>query len=281
MRRHFTLLMFGLLLAVSLQAQFAKPLKNNTLGYHNNSSINVGVTGCFAANDLLYSSVSKSLLSPYLAPTVGLAMEWNTLCRFSVGVDASYAMRGGNEVFATEFLTSYTTTTFARVNYTMDLTGVEVRIPVSYYFGDGENFRPYLFVAPRFDYWLNGNLKWERTYEDGSYDPLVYETELNKATIAPYDLGALAGFGLCSRMKMGRNQLFLKFDVSYGISVFSTFSEQEIDGNVVFQGWGDIEHESLGQRRLQDMEARLTLLMPLRKPMQDACAFDQRMRKPK
>lgn len=295
MKRQFVLLFCSLFLAVSLQAQFAKPLKSTTMGYRNASSFNMGLTGSFAANDLLYSAVSKSMLTPYLAPTVGLAFEWNTLRRFSVGLDASYAMRGGNKAFATEFLTSYTTTTFARINYTMDLTGVEVHLPVSFYLGYSEYIRPYLFVAPRFDLWLNGNVRWERTYDDKSYDPLVYETELNNATIAPYDLGAVAGFGVCSRLKMGRNQIFLKFDLSYGISVFSNFSEKEVQaanvahseasaakqGDFTFQGWGDIEHETLGQRHLQDVEVRLTVLMPLRKPLQDACAFDQRMRRPK
>ena len=81
---------------------------------------------------MLYSSVSKAILSPYLAPTAGLAMEWNTMRRVSVGLDASYAMRGSNEVFATEFLTSYSATTFARVNYAMRMNAVEVRIPVTY-----------------------------------------------------------------------------------------------------------------------------------------------------
>ena len=59
------------------------------------------------------------------------------------------------------------------------------------------------------------------------------------------------------------------------------FSKQEVDESIPFQGWGDIEHETLGQRRLQNVEARLTLLLPLRKSLKDACAFDQQMKKSK
>ena len=281
MKKLVFLLIFSLLSVASLQAQFAKPLKSKSLIVRNTSPFSIGVTGGFAANDMWYTAVSKAQLSPYLAPTAGLAFEWNTMQRVSVGLDASYAMRGTNEVFATEFLTSYTTTTFARVDYAMQMTAVEVRIPITWYMGYGETFRPYVYVAPRFDLWLNGKLRWERTYDDESYDPVTYESELNKATMQPYDISAVAGVGICSRIMLKQTRLFLKFDLSYGMSVLSNFAKQEVDESIPFQGWGDIAHETLGQRRLENLEARLTLLMPLRKSLKDACAFDQQMKKGK
>jgi len=91
----------------------------------------------------------------------------------------------------------------------------------------------------------------------------------------------VAGLGFCSRIKVNRAQFFVKFDLSYGIGLLNNFSQHEIDGDVLFQGWGDIEHETLGKRRFHNVEARLTLLIPLRKPLKDACSFDQRMRKNK
>ena len=281
MKKRVFILIVSIFSVVSLQAQYAKPLKNKNYICRNTSSISVGVTGSFAANDMYYSAVSESILSPYLAPTFGLAAEWNTMRRVSIGLDASYAMRGTNEVFATEFLTSYSTSTFARVNYTMAMNGVEVRIPVTYYLGYGENIRPYLYVAPRFDLWLNGNAKWVRSYDDDSYQPVVYETELNNATSKPFDVSAVAGVGLCSRVMVKKVQFFVKLDVSYGLSVLSNFSQHEVDEDVVFQGWGDIEHETLGTRYLQNAEARLTLLVPLRKHLKDACAFEQKTKKGK
>ena len=281
MKKRLILLLFGVLSVVSLHAQFAKPLKNRNYLCRNTSPLSVGVTGSFAANDFMYTAVSKSILTPYLSPTFGLAAEWNTMRRVSVGLDASYAMRGANEVFATELLTSYTSTTFARVHYTMAMNGVEARLPITYYIGYGESVRPYLYVAPRFTLWLNGNARWERTYDNESYDPVVFESELTNATIAPYDLSAVAGVGLCSRVLVKRTQFFVKFDLSYGFSVMNNFSQHEVDEDVEFQGWGDIEHETLGSRYLQNVEARLTLLLPLRKPLKDACAFDQKMRKSK
>ena len=281
MKRCLFILVFLLFSLVSMQAQYAKPLKARDFICRNTSPFAVGITGSFAANDMLYSAVSKSILRPYLASTFGLAVEWNTMRRVSVGVDVSYAIRGSNEVFATEFLTSYSSTTFARINYAMRMNGVEVRVPITYYLGYGEDTRPYVYVAPRFNLWLNGNLRWERTYDDGSYAPIVYETELNSATMRPYDLSAVAGIGICQRFLVSKTQFFLKFDLSYGISVLSNFSQQEVGEAIPFQGWGDIGHETLGQRRLQNVEARLTFLMPLRKPLKDACAFAQKTKKPK
>ena len=281
MKRFFFVLIFSILSVVSLQAQFAKPLKNRKVTCNNKSPFSIGITGSFAANDMLYSAVGDAKLSPYLAPTVGLAFEWNTMKIVSVGLDASYAMRGTNEVFATEFLTSFTTTTFSRVRYTIAMNGVEIRLPVTLYFGADETVQPYFYVAPRFNLWLNGNLHWERTYDDDSYAPLVYESELNNATMVPYEIGAVAGLGLCSRILIQRTQLFLKFDLSYGIDVLNSFSQHEVNEDIAFHGWGDIAHETLGQRRLQDLEARLTLLIPFGKHMKDACAFDQQIRKGK
>ena len=281
MKKLVYILIISLVSVVSAQAQFAKPLKNRNYICHNTSSLSIGITGSFAANDMYYSAVSKAILTPYLAPTFGLAAEWNTMRRVSIGLDASYAMRGTNEVFATEFLTSYSTTTSARVKYTMTMNGVEARIPITYYLGYGENVRPYLFVAPRFDLWLNGNAQWVRSYDNDSYQPVVYETELTKATNMPFDVSAVAGVGLCSRVMIKRVQFFVKLDVSYGISLLSNFSQHEVDQDVEFQGWGDIEHETLGKRYLQNAEARLTLLMPLRKHLKDACAFEQKMKKGK
>lgn len=281
MKKCVFILLFCLLSMASLNAQFAKPLKNRNYLCYNTSGLSIGVTGSFAANDMVYTAVEKSILSPYYSPTFGLVVEWKTMHRFSVGLDASYAMRGTNEVFATEFLTSYSTTNYARVNYAMTMNGVEFRMPLTYYLGYDENTRPYLYVAPRFDLWLDGNLRWERAYDDESYSPVVYETELTDATIMPYDLGAVAGLGLCQRIMVGHVQFFMKFDVSYGISVLSNFSQREVNEDIPFHGWGDIEHETLGKRYLQNVEARMTLLVPLRKPLKGACAFQQEAMRPK
>lgn len=281
MKKNLLLLLFCLLAVGSLQAQFAKPLKNRNSIYYNTNPFSIGITGGYAVNDMIYSAVHKSQLLPVLAPSFGLVMEWNTFKRLSVGLDASYAMRGTHEAFSTEFLTSYSTTTFARVNYTMNMNGIEVRLPITLYLGHNEMIKPYIYLAPRFHLWLNGKVNWERTYDDESFAPLVYESDLNQDVISSYDMSAIAGLGLCTRLMMGHTQMFIKFDVSYGYGPFNMFSKHEIEESVEFQGWGDIAHETLGQRKIQNLEARLTFLLPLRNHLKDACAFEQKMRNPK
>lgn len=281
MKKSLLILLLGLLPAVVCEAQFAKPLPRRSAELRDAHPFSVGLTGSYAANDMYYTALSQSRLVPYHAPAFGLAVEWNAMNGFAMGFDAAYALRGTCEAFATEFQTSFTSVAVSRVDYALSVRGVELRIPLSYYLGDGGVVRPYVYVAPRFDLWLGGALRWERSYDDEAYPPVVYEKELDAASLSPYDLGLVAGLGLCGRVAVGHSWFFLKFDLSYGMSVLSDFSEREVGGDVVFQGWGDIGHEVLGERYLRDVEARLTLLVPLRKPLKDACSFEQKMRKGK
>ena len=274
MRKLAVIMIFGLL-PFTLKAQYAKPLKSGNAVCMNTSSFSIGITGSFAANDMFYTTVAKSALVPYLAPTAGLAIEWNTMNHFSLGLDVSYAMRGTHEAFATELLTSYSTTDVARVDYDLALNGIEVRIPIFYYIGYSENLLPYLFVAPRVGIWINGNAQWQRTYDNGSFQPVGYQVELTQAMINPYDLGLVGGFGLCCRTMLGRSRLFVKFDLSYGMSALSNFSQAEVKETAEFLGWGDIAHETLGKRYLRNVEARLTVLLPFRKHLKDACSMKQ------
>lgn len=290
MRKTFILLILGLLYGFQIQAQFAKPLRNGRQTCRNTSALSLGVSGGFAANDMVYTAVKTSPLQGFYAPTIGLAAEYDKPKWLSVGLNASYAIRGTNEKTETKFLTSFTNTASARVNYQMRLNGLELRLPVTLYLGYDDTWRPYVYVAPRLSLWTGGSLHWERNYDDGSYPPLVFDTTLNKATVRPYDFSVAAGLGLSRRVLMGRTQLFVKLDVSYGISVMDTFAQKETDAaestqnadvsggsGFVFHGWGDIGHERLGKRHLQNLEARLTIMLPLRKHLKDACAFKQNL----
>lgn len=270
-------LVLGLLAVMTAQAQFAKPLKKKSDA---KKVFSLGVTGSYAANGMIYSAVTQSSMQPVFGPIFGLAAEWGTMQRLSVGMDVSYAMRGNKEAFATEFQTSYTTTTIARVKYDMSLTGIELRVPFALYFGEGEHLKPYVYLAPRLSVWLGGNVHWERTYDD-TYQPITFDSELTDAMTQPFDLSAEAGVGLCSRLKIGRRAMYVKLEVGYGLSVLSNFSQGEVNEEVVFEGWGDIAHERLGQRRLQNAEARLTILLPLQKLPDDACNFNQKPYRPK
>lgn len=275
MKKSFYLTLLGLMLAITLQAQYAKPLRDQHYACRNNGAISLGVTGGYGANDMVYSAIRSSKLRPWLAPIFGLAMEWNTMRRVSIGLDALYAMRGTHEILTSEFLTSFTTTAMTTVDYTMRMNGIEFRLPITYYLGYGENYRPYLFVAPRLDVWMKGDLRWERSYSDHLYPTVTYQCDLDQATVAPFDLSAMAGIGLCGKFMPKRTRFFVKAELAYGISVLSNFSSLEKQEKAVFQGWGDILHETLGTRRLQNIEARLTILLPLRKHLKDACVIKQ------
>lgn len=287
MKRFNVILVWCLMAVLPLQAQFAKPLKSRNIGYSNKSYWNVGLTGSYAANDMIYTAMNAGEFQVYLAPTGGIAVEYNTMNDLAVGMDVSYVMRGTKESSSTTILTSFSTTTLSHVDYAMSLKGVEMRVPVTLYLGSGEDVKPYVYLAPRVSLWLGDSIRWERTYKDASYAPVVYTHAVDKGTMRPYDISMVAGFGLCSRLMLGQMPLLVKLDLNYGISVLSTFSEEEIaaanEGSqtFVFYGWGDVAHEDLGRRHLQNAEARLTVLIPIKKRLKDACAFDQRMKRSK
>ena len=286
MKKFNIIVVLCLLAALPLHAQFAKPLKPRNKS-SNKNFWSVGLTGSYAANDMIYTAMNAGEFQVYWAPTAGLAAEYGTMQSLGIGVDVSYVMRGTREATSTTFLTGFNTTTSARVNYEMSLKGVEMRVPVTLYLGSGETVKPYIYLAPRATLWLGDSIRWERTYDDASYSPVVYTHAVDTATIRPYDVSMVAGLGLCSRLKLGQMSLIIKLDVNYGISVLNTFSRTEIaaangeNASFVFNGWGDIEHEELGRRHLQNAEVRLTIFIPIKKYMKDACAFDQGMRKPR
>lgn len=287
MKRINIILLLCLTAVLPLQAQFAKPLKTNRLGEGSKSHWSIGLTGSFAANDMIYTAMNEGQMKVWLGPTVGIAGEYNAMQGLGVGLDVSYVMRGTKEATETTFLTDYNTLTSAHVDYEMSLRGVEMRIPVTLYLGAGEVVKPYVYLAPRATLWLGDSIRWQRTYDNESYQPVVYTHAVDKSTMKPYDVSIAAGVGFCTRLKMKQMQLLIKLDVNYGISVFNTFSDAEIAAanegseDFIFHGWGDIQHEELGRRHLQNAEVRLTVLVPLKKPLKDACAFDQRMRKGK
>ena len=296
MKKCFILILFALVAVAPLEAQFAKPLKNKKVGEGNGAvPWSLGITGAYGWNDMMYTATNTVKAVGYHAPNFGLSAEYNAFDGLAVGLDVSYAMRGTRKETTSTFLTDYSTTNSAHVSYEMTLRAVEARIPVTFYFGSSDILKPYVYLAPRVSVWLGDSIRWERTYDNDSYVPVVYKSAVNKDNITPYDISAVAGLGLCYRALVGHTHFFVKFDVAYGISVLNNFSQKEVNAAnaahdesaeavqdpFVFHGWGDIEHEELGKRRLQNVEARLTFLIPLRKPLKDACAFDQGMKKPK
>ena len=286
MKKRFILIILVLTAVLPLEAQFAKPLKNKKVGEGNGVvPWSLGITGAYGWNDMIYTATNKVNAMGYHAPNFGLAAEYNVFNSLSVGLDVSYAMRGTRKETTSIFLTDYSTTASAHVNYEMTLRAIEARIPVTFYFGSNEVLKPYVYLAPRVSVWLGDSICWERTYDNESYAPVVYKSVVNKDNITPFDISAVAGLGICYRALVGNIPFFVKLDVAYGISVLSNFSRNEVQASetaqssFVFHGWGDIEHENLGKRYLQNVDARLTLLIPLKKPLKDACAFDQRMKK--
>lgn len=274
--KRFLLLIVLILPLASLRAQVGgkKPLRQKNYICRNTSDLSVGLKAGGSCSDMIYSSVTEAKAMGLFGPVGGLAMEWNANSHFSLGFDAMYVVRGTRKATDAEFLTSFTETNTAHVDYCLTMNCIDFRIPLTYYIGYENDTRFYAFVAPDFGLLLNGNAAWHRTYlkENPYYGSTDYEMPLTKANSRPFEISVMAGVGLRQRLQISRLQMYLKLDLAYNFGLSNDFSEAEINQESVFSGWGDIEHETLGTRRMQALELKASLMVPLRKHLQDACA---------
>ena len=276
MKRIWGLLLIVQLLSLAqLNAQVGgnKPLRQKSYICRNTSKLSIGVIAGGSYSDMIYSDVTKAKPLGLFGPVGGVAMEWNGNSHFSLGFNALYAVRGTRKSFDTEFQTSFTETNTAHIHYRLTMNCLDFRIPISYYFGYESNTRFYAFVAPNFSLLLNGNMAWHRTYlkENPFYGSTDYEMDLTKANARPYEISALVGMGIRQHLQVNRLQMYLKVDFAFNFGLMNDFSDAEMNLEPVFSGWGDIEHETLGTRRMQALELKVSLIIPFKKHLKDAC----------
>lgn len=269
------LFIVSLLPLTSLRAQDGgkKPLKQRNFANSNVSGICVGLKAGGLCGDMIYSSLKEVKPRGLFGPVAGLAVEWNVNSVFSVGFDAMYAVHGGRKVIDSDFQISFTEINTSRVDYRFVMNCVDFRLPLTIYLGYDGDTRPYCFVAPNFSLLLNGKAEWHRTYlnENPYVSSLDYESPLTKANARPYELSVLAGIGVSHRFKINQMKMFLKVDLGYDFGLMNDFSDAEMNHEVDFIGWGGGNYESLGTRRLQALELKASLMIPIKKPLKDAC----------
>lgn len=276
MKRILVLLFIvSLLPFTSLYAQVGgkKPLTQKNYANSNASGISVGVKAGGVCNDLIYSSVKQAKARGLFGPIAGIAFEWNASNVFSVGFDALYAVHGGRKAIDSEFQTSFTETNTAQVDYRMTMNCVDFRIPLTCYLGYESDTRAYCFIAPNFSLVLNGNIEWHRTYlnENAFVNALDYEVPLTKANARPYEISVVAGIGVCRRFQINQLKMLVKVDLAYDFGLMNDFSDAELNHEVTFVGWGGSDQESLGTRHMQALELKASLMIPIKKPLKDAC----------
>ena len=160
----------------------------------------------------------------------------------------------------------YTTKeSFFRAGY----NAIEAYVPFTYYITSESmrNVKPYVYLAPRASYVLNGtmskisNVK-SKTIQGGSTIPGYNQTDtvpFDKNNYTRFNLGGTLGLGSQFRINTSSYYFLVKFDLSANFNALSTYTRAD---------------EIIHQHKLRfstDANATLTFQLPVKKRLKGAC----------
>lgn len=275
MKKQHIIILFALFLVCGpVSAQFKKALPNmRGNGQVGDAQVNIGLVGggnfttwahfnSAQAADWYLASYKPALLFGYFG---GLSVEYMLSKDLSVGLNAIYNQHNmALNYVNNNFPTSYNQHIKRVYGLAADYRSIEVYVPVSLYFNIGsKNVKPYVFVAPRASYILNGTMSYTRTdmtQDDEIIPPILTETTtFNDSTYRKINVGATLGLGTQVRITAGNYYFLVKFDLSANVNALQTFTQY------------DLQNEFNHLRYAADAYATITLMLPLKKQLQGAC----------
>ncbi|MBQ6305365.1 MAG: hypothetical protein IJK78_02230 [Bacteroidales bacterium] len=287
------------LLTLSATAQFKKPITSprDRVG-SSDAKWNVGLIGGAnltmwphfsspeSSNWFLQNYKTFDSISPFtqsMGYFGGIGVERMLKSNLSVGLNVVYAQHnvklgylddhfpyawdtvGGNILFG-QIVKSFT------ANYRT----LEAYVPLTYYIGlaSTKNIKPYVYFAPRISYVLpikQNKMTYSASYLDtiGApiIDPITHDTMVmnnqvpfNVSTFRKLNIGGTIGVGSLFRFDISNYYLLVKFDISANMYAISTFKKGQI-----------INEEFNHLRYSASAYATLTFMLPIKKPLQDAC----------
>ena len=288
---HILLLAF-MLMGMTAEAQFAKPLNNRNMAGQTEAKYSIGIMGGLSATRWYHTGGTGTVYDqPYVMfgqgnigtalmrnAMVGLEVERTLGSHLTIGVDAIYANRSTRLDYDLTLPDSVGyNSLYHRALDSIEYHEIVVQTPLTYYFSEANSIvRPYLFVAPRFTLPLSGGMRWvnSKYVGDASESHLaVVDTTtlaLSRSNMRPWNVGAVVGMGLQFRIPVGTYHIKAKMDVSYHFGFFDTFSSNEQDGIDQVTGQA-VDPYLIGKRYIGNATAKLTLSFPIKKTLKDAC----------
>lgn len=276
------LLLSLLLIGNAAKAQFKKPLQSRFKAL-NEAKYNIGLTGGLTSTYWVhFGGTGTKYHEPFnFTPIGGLVVERMLSKDASIGVEGLFAMRKVHlDYNVLNFPVAINVNKDFYRQYDADYMEVDVQVPLTYYFGEG-NIRPYVFVAPRFSLPLSGNLKWQKMEileygtENEHYDEstaTVDTTKMSAQNMRTANIGLVLGAGVRFKVKIGNYYLLMKLDASAHSTLINSFTKDENNGDSeVVIGASYIDPYLLQKRFNTDASVKFTLLLPLKKPLKDAC----------
>ena len=261
-----SLTLLCLCLALSATAQSRRPL------FYAGPTAGAGVT--FLRYTELHDQQQK-IRPSYLA---GLELECHPVDMLSIGLVLAYSHRSSRLEFDTPYLLDFSTVAVTNIAYTLSASGLEAWLPIAWHFGRPRTWlrsygRLHAFAAPFLFLPLNGSVEWTRTHLADGQAIGSHRLPLSSSSHSPYDYGVKAGLGIDFRLAINRSHCIVRARLSLCYGIPDTFSDAEKNTpqEVHFLGLGDIQHETLGERRIRQVSLSVTVALPVRPRPADAC----------
>ena len=282
-------LLIGILLlftvSLNAQGQYRKALKSTKQGTNLAfSDYTIGLKlGC-PWSVMLDSDLSKVSYTGNIGYTIGLVAE-RYFQRVSIGIEGMLSQKGTRMYYDMSYQTSLTGTGVFHREYYMGYNVASVRIPVTYYFKGAikdDKVVPYIFIAPQVDI----PMTYHATLRDGAF---LYENPPTQTTLTTYgdavnivtktvdtqslfNVSALAGIGFMGRIPTESSSIITKFDIAanYGLRNLAEegfiWKKDPDTGQLVMK-------DNTRTIRSHDVEANLTIILPIKKRLRDACYY--------
>ncbi len=266
------------LISISASAQFRKPLTSPRDRVQSSEArLNVGLLGGGNLTTWLHfdrpeaSSWYLANYKPNMMNSLGffggIAIEYMTGLNHSLGLNVIYtqrnmALRYTNEKFPLGI------ENWVRREYALNAyyPTIEAYVPFTLYYplNSKRTVMPYVFLAPRVSYILNGGgMKYSYTNLNietlDTISSAVSQAAISDSTYRMLNVGATLGLGSEFRITTSNYYLIFKFDMSASMYGLQTFTDI------------DLQNEFNHLRYAADAQATLTFLLPIKKRLKGAC----------
>ena len=154
----------------------------------------------------------------------------------------------------------------ATVHYSMNAAYADVRLPLELCWPVKPYFQPFLVVGAEAGMRLFGQIHMDRT----APIELDETIDVGDANLALIHAGALAGVGVRGKINLGAQEILLKLSVTAHQGLLDSYGAGEKDGSIAAQNVN--AYQITGSRLPQGLEACLSIGIPLKARMEDACA---------
>lgn len=152
-----------------------------------------------------------------------------------------------------------------QVHYNLNVSFVDLRIPLEIRIPIKPYLQPYLTVGAEAGMRLGGKIHMDRT------EPARLDTTINVGDVnfTKFHAGAFGGVGIRSLVSIGNFDMLFKLSATYHHGFLDTYTEAERDEAV--QAVNVNAYNISGSRLPQGLEICLSIGIPLKAPEDDAC----------